>query len=333
MEFQKDNNELRKKIKEIKNNISLSEFDKNIAIQNLMNRNNNSSLESHNCTHYPNKKCNNFLFSCCNKKYNCMRCHNENETHKPVIEKIICNECNVSQNTSNKCINCSITFSKSYCELCFIWSEHEITHCNNCGFCRVGKENTLFHCTKCETCFNIENKNNHICVKNSFRLNICAYCLDSNHSSQETSVILKCEHIVHNKCLEKAIETNDYKCPTCRKSICKINWTFLKNLILSQPMPLEELNVDDIVKCNTFGNMLFQVKRIIHLNNDILCNGFFINWIINNKNVEATIDIFDLKKEPKKITIYCNDCDEKCITNFHYLGNECITCNGFNTSI
>ena len=76
--MEKDPNNLRKSILEIKKNKNLSESEKNKEIQNLMNNKNIIDTDiKDTCSHYPNKNCNYFYFSCCNKFANCIRCHNE----------------------------------------------------------------------------------------------------------------------------------------------------------------------------------------------------------------------------------------------------------------
>ena len=73
-----NSSELRKQIQLIRLS-SLSEIEKNKQIQKLMM--NNYTQETTNslilCDHYPNKKCSNFYFECCNLNFNCYRYHNE----------------------------------------------------------------------------------------------------------------------------------------------------------------------------------------------------------------------------------------------------------------
>jgi hypothetical protein len=40
-------------------------------------------------------------------------------------------------------------------------------------------------------------------------------------------------------------------------------------------------------------------------------------------------ELSDLYRE--KLSIYCNDCEKKSDTYFHYKGNMCMYCNSFNT--
>ena len=317
--------ELRNKIKVIQSDINLTITEKNIKIQQLMSRNsplsNNSIIST--CTHYPNKKCDQFYFTCCNKRYNCIRCHNEYEEHNRELKTIKCTDCNLEQEPSNCCINCEINFSPNYCNICYIWTDNSITHCNKCELCRVGESDKLFHCDVCNACFSSENKENHKCSDNLFINKNCAYCLESTFSGQDSALAIRCGHVIHTKCLKDSTDACIYKCPLCRKLIYDVDWTQLKYAIKLQPMPIE---IGDIVTFNKL-NKLFKVKKI----NNNLVKGYFINTVLQNKKVYASLNIKDLNKEPRDITVFCNECEEYCVTNFHYLGNECINCNSFNT--
>lgn len=327
--------DIKSKIKDIQNNNLLTNIEKNIQIQNLMNPYKPSNIILK-CEHYPYKKCDNFYFSCCNIFTNCIRCHNEiDNSHKPILKNIRCKICKLLQNPSNNCINidCNTIFSTNYCNSCYIWTSNPIVHCDKCGLCRIGEKNKLFHCDNCEACFNIETKNYHKCVNLSYRNQSCSYCLESTHDSQDNSLSINCGHLVHKKCLDNAYKSNIYKCSICRKSMYKINWIYLKYLINIQPMPLEDFFIGDIVTCNKFGNINFMIHDIINKNNLIMYKGSFPNWIMNNNNVIAFFNKISLKKKPKKVNVFCNDCETKSYTSFHYLGNECINCCGFNTSI
>ena len=326
----KEQNELREKITNIRNDCSLSQTDKNSMIQSLMNQN-TRKVENKKCSHYPNKKCSNFSFKCCDNISNCVRCHNEEFDHNALLKSIKCDNCNLVQDPSHKCINnyCDISFSKNYCELCNLWTDVDIFHCNKCGLCRVGDEDSVFHCDKCDACFLISLKDNHKCVNISFRDQQCAYCLESAHSSQKSTVSLRCGHLVHNECLNSAVKSNEYRCPNCRKSIYMIDWSFLKYMIESQPMPEPDISSGDNVKCTIFGNKLVYIEEVINNN---LYKGYFVEW--SDLSGLKKIGFFNrdsLKKDLKKIEIYCNDCETNSIVEFHYLCHECITCGSFNT--
>jgi RING finger/CHY zinc finger protein 1 len=329
---------IRKDIIKIKEDNTLTESEKNSKIQNLLynnkNNNNNKNIfeEDNNCNHYPNKLCNKFYFSCCNLFYNCIRCHNESilNEHLPIPEAINCSICNLIQPSSNECMNedCKTIFDKSYCKKCFIWTSKDIYHCNKCELCRLGTEESIYHCDNCDICFNIESKDFHKCSKISYKEQLCAYCIDSIHSSQIAPITLNCGHIVHQKCMNDAIKLNEYKCPNCRKSICNVDWTLLKYLIESQPMPLEEIYENDIVEYFNQKIIITNINNIIKIDyNNIIYEGYFEK----TPYVKGYFNKKSLYKPPKMKDIYCNDCDKKSNVKFHYLGHECKECGSFNT--
>lgn len=325
----------RLKIKNIQNNNALSMSEKSKEIQKIMSGNCTiNDINIINCNHYLNKKCNKFYFSCCNTFACCVRCHNENmiNNHKAELKYITCKKCKLLQIPSNLCIdtNCNTVFSNNYCSKCFIWTDKSIVHCDDCGICRIGDKNSLFHCNNCDACFSIDGKHLHKCVNISYREQICAYCMESTHTSQDSSVSLKCGHLVHNKCLQSATKLHMYTCPSCRKSIYDLDWTSLKNLIEMQPMIEEDIYIEDIVECKVLGNLSFQV-------NDISINtyGFkmYKGIFIMNDIKYGSFNRESLKKPLKRVDIYCNDCDTKSNVLFHYLGHECLNCSSFNTSL
>jgi RING finger/CHY zinc finger protein 1 len=310
-------NDLREKIKNIKNNNDLTDKEKNIMIQQLMNNNiniTNSNQES--CKHYPNKKCNNFYFACCNKNYCCVRCHNEHEIHDIKLETITCMECKVEQIPSNNCINCKIEFARIYCNLCYIWTELDNTHCYDCGICRIGKNN--YHCDTCGICFN--SKENHTCYGIKLNNSVCLFCLDNNLTSQKSAVIINCKHIFHTECIENAIKNNIINCPLCKKLMVAVDYSSLELSIKLQPMPELEINIGDIVKCKIFNKLI----KILEINQNMY-SGQFIDidmfGIFNRESLEYI----------KKQKIYCYECEKNSIVNFHYLGHKCFYCKSYNT--
>mmetsp|Transcript_7518 Transcript_7518/g.7961 ORF Transcript_7518/g.7961 Transcript_7518/m.7961 type:complete len:305 (+) Transcript_7518:108-1022(+) len=190
------------------------------------------------CTHYK-KKCSNFYFSCCNIRDACHRCHKEiRGCQAPKITEIICNECNTAQSPASSCINCSISFSKSYCPICTIWTEKDIFHCNGCGLCRVGHREDYFHCSTCNGCFLLSSRSSHVCISRPMNEVDCPFCLESVHSSQNPGQILSCGHVVHTPCFHRSLSTGGYRCPSCRKSMIDMSstWEEIRMSIFHQPM-------------------------------------------------------------------------------------------------
>jgi hypothetical protein len=161
------------------------------------------------------------------------------------------------------------------------------------------------------------------------RNEICVFCLENVYNSQYSFLALKCNHIVHNICLEKGIESSIYKCPSCRKSIYNIDWNSLRESIVLQPLPLPDICIGDQLKTTFLGNNIFNIDDIIN-NSGILT---YKVSLVNNPYFIGFFNKESLIKNLKKVDILCNDCENKSNTIFHYLGNECSYCNSFNTLI
>ena len=319
---------IKDKIKKIQSDASLTKEEKTKAVQDLMMPKKKVYIK---CYHYPHKKCSKLSFSCCTNTYDCMRCHNESETHIASIDKITCDMCLVEQNPSIMCnnLNCNTIFSKNYCDKCNIWTEVDIYHCQECGLCRVGTQESLYHCSTCDTCYNVD-ATNHKCRSLQLRNEICVFCLDSVYNSQDSSFPINCGHFVHTNCLKKGAQMNQIRCPKCRKSIYEMDWTLLKMMIQLQPMLEEEIIIGDTVQLTQFWNMIMVTV------DDILDRDGIITYKCRFENMSKIIIYANrdsLYKYPKVIKVYCNDCNNRSETSFHYLGNECKLCESFNTSI
>ena len=360
-----DENEKRELIKKIKEDMSLTEKEKNIKIQqifssNYTNRIQNKSNNSLKCSHYE-KQCSRFKFGCCGIIDPCKRCHMERDCcdlKNIHITDIICNSCELEQKPSVICSNpdCCIKFSNSHCEICQIWTTKQIYHCLDCGICRIGTSQSLFHCMDCGACFDKSNNldhehehdHEHEC-KNSNSKNsngkmnkwtdgICVICSESTFNSQSSSFLLPCSHFIHNDCYTKYIQQSNYKCPHCKKSICDLTsqWEFIRKQIKLYPIPNEMIPIEqgDIVD-TLFGKFL--ISSINITSGTKLFSGEFVNWYgygYENKksrfNVKATLNYSSVKKNLYK-NIYCNDCGKNSSTLFHFYGLECGECGGFNT--
>lgn len=316
--------DLRNQINKIKLNTELTEEQKNIQIQQLMNPTQIKIIKE--CSHYI-KKCNKFVFNKCNNNYNCHRCHKEecniNDCH---IKNISCSECNSIQLPSNTCIDCNIKFANNYCSICSIWTNKDMFHCYKCGICRAGLESDIFHCDNCNMCFN--NKGIHKCVNVDFRNNNCPICMESIFNSQKKSSKTECNHLIHSVCLKDALSNNIYQCMICKKSMIDMTicWNEIKNNIKLQPLTndLIPINVDQIVD-SKYGKF-----KITNINNNMI-SGFLIDWKLNN-NVIATFHKNDLLLK-YIVRIYCNDCNIESENDFHFLGIECKNCNSYNTTL
>lgn len=334
----------REQIQKIKSNPELSEKEKNIKIQQLMSNNyleTNQSLktksnENKTCSHYT-KKCSRFVFECCDVIDPCVRCHRERERECCVsinikVKEIMCNECGLKQKPHLDCEGCGIRFNKSYCGICYIWTDKDIFHCVDCGICRVGRADTLSHCFDCAQCFSKDIQ--HICSKINYKEGVCVVCSESTYHSQSKSVLLPCTHFIHSTCLDEYITQSNYKCPYCKKSICdmSVQWEFIRTQIKLHPVPngMIPIEINDIVD-TPMGK--FQVIKINNENNTIMYEGKFVNWFINKEQTKNVIGILNSKFVKKNLykEIHCNDCGKKSTSQFHFYGLECGVCGSFNT--
>jgi RING finger/CHY zinc finger protein 1 len=365
-EVETNQEDIRKRIRCIQSDITLSSQEKAKQCQELLktqqtslSSSNSISPESKNnesltCEHYPQKQCSSFFFDCCQVIDPCHRCHYARTdlqctVKPPQISSIVCNACHTRQEPSKQCHSCNLAFSHSYCDICKIWTAVDIVHCEFCGFCRVGKEGELFHCHQCDACYGSAAKDNHKCSKLKLRDAICAYCLDNLYTSQFPSTLLPCKHFIHEKCCNTALKKNEYRCPTCRKSMVNMRsiWNEIRQSIIVQPLPLSliKIHIGEIV-CTSYGN--FKVLSMTELDDEdddddededqeakkmpIMCEGELVDWVLaNGKTAKASINIIELKKQVMIKNILCYDCEKKSKTSFHFLGLECKFCGSFNT--
>ena len=241
MEKEIENILKRKQIKLISSS-DISEDEKRLQIQKLHFNDNQSHLlipEVIECDHYI-KKCSDFIFSCCDKKWPCQKCHQNCKNYDKatsLLLSITCNECKTVQSPSNKCRQCKIKFSKNYCRKCDLWTSRNINHCNKCGMCRIGTKKTLKHCNKCNICYR-KTTHGHRCSGRNLKNIDCSICGENLHSSDKQILSLHCSHIFHRECIEASIEAEEYRCPDCRKSMMDMSekWDLLETSIIMQPM-------------------------------------------------------------------------------------------------
>lgn len=303
------------------------------------------------CEHYPNKKCYNLYFECCNTYDTCVRCHRENNKNcvvnikdPPKVKSIVCSECNTTQNPSEKCINenCPLEkFSNSYCDICKLWSDFEIFHCDKCFCCRVGKKKEYQHCDTCKACMYI----NHVCTyaSSDYTQAKCCICLEPIFNSQKTSLTLKCSHIAHNNCINNAISNSNgdwtkWRCGFCRKMfIDKQNlegiWNFIKMTIKIQKMPPLTNIFKNEIYMSPYGKFKYHGENLqLENRNNIMFSGTLVDWKLNNKtNPKITIKKSDLSI---LALISCIECERKNMAvKFHFIGNQCLNCYSFNTVV
>ena len=326
--------EIRSKLIAIRNNSNLSEDEKRKQSQALL-----SSADvrcvvipnrSKTCEHYE-KDCSQFFFECCGTYDPCVRCHRYREicdAKIPLISKITCSKCDFEQSPSPCCVSCGVRFSRSYCDICQIWSAKDLCHCFDCGFCRVGKKGEIWHCDICSLCYSIESKDTHVCLPIKIKDEVCNICLESLYTSQQPFTILRCNHAAHQHCMNHMIRQSQFRCPVCKKSVCDMSlyWNIYRQEIASQPLPLNWFGVKESdTVLSPFG--LYQIQAVT----GDMCKGILIDWqLTNNQSVHAYLRQSDLQKV---VYVYCNDCELYSWTLYHFVGFECKHCNSFNTQI
>jgi hypothetical protein len=241
---------LQEKIKDIQKE-DISQQEKMRKIQDLYKSLSNLKLDDKEikCEHYE-RKCE-LLSPCCNKWIGCRFCHNDNnlcdlKMDRFKISKIRCKECKKEQDVSNKCINCEINFTESFCNICKVWTKDKIWHCTKCGFCRIGEE--LYHCDICDKCWPNET---HPCTKKlTSRDEKCPVCLEELFTSKKSAYNMKCGHQMHSLCFNDYIKTK-YNCPICKKSLFDMtqHWEHMKQIKSTIQIPEEYMDIKLKVSC------------------------------------------------------------------------------------
>lgn len=336
---------LRAQIREIRADTTKTPSEIAACIQQLMHqqtpipiRINNEETE---CTHYPTKLCSRFKFRCCGGVIDpCVRCHKARGDCTEVdVETILCNLCDLEQPPSTRCIQCNIEFARSYCQKCYIWTDAYIRHCDSCGLCRTlpYPDAPLFHCDTCNSCFSTES---HRCSRVEFREASCPVCLESIHDSQKESTVVNCGHIMHTECLAEGIEQNNYRCPTCRKSLFDMTslWDSTRLMIAIQPIPrgFFPIKIGEIVDSPHGLFFITDIYKCVFNPRVTLCEGYYPTWKFpyGENSVDVGKGIYPSTSLVNKSIreIYCYDCESRCAAEFHFLGMECSSCNGYNTS-
>lgn len=341
----KQENLLRKRIRDIQNDPFTNQRDKAHMMQSLMSSTATcipSRTKSHNlsptCSHY-DKKCSQMFFQCCEVYDPCHRCHmarGQCNVRPARVTSIMCNTCHYHQPPAHDCINCGERMGKSFCDICKIWTPLDIYHCHDCGICRVGKAEEVFHCHTCDACFGVEGREQHRCAKVQLKGTCCPMCLESVHSAQKPSSILPCGHVLHADCWKESARKGEFRCPSCRKSVFEMQsfWDNIRRSIALQPIPKKffPIRVGDIVD-SPYGPFQVLERRIVpgESASKVLCEGIFPEWhLTDGQLARATLDE-ELLENRKMTKICCFDCEAKTTAPFHFLGLECQACKGFNT--
>ncbi|ORE01947.1 zf-CHY-domain-containing protein [Rhizopus microsporus var. microsporus] len=294
-----DESSLRKKIKEIQEDSSLSPKDKAKRIQNLMSHgttepSSNEQLQNEiysksyhkeqenilGCKHYQ-RNCK-LQANCCERIYTCRFCHDDVEGHNIVrheTKNMLCMLCLHLQPAAQHCRQCHQQMARYYCDKCKLWDNDPrkaIYHCDDCGICRQGKQEDFFHCKKCNICM-VKSMTDHKCIERNLECD-CPICGEYMFTSTTTVIFMPCGHCIHKHCYTAYIQTS-YQCPTCLKSLGDMSEYFerLDKDLERQPMPPE------------------YDKYISH--------------------------------------IFCNDCEKKTPAKYHFFYHKCGHCGSFNTTV
>lgn len=234
---------MRRQIKNIHSDKSLTPQEKQRRIMELMNPNSrfntvSSSLQnitfSAECSHYQ-RGC---LLQCqeCKLFVPCRLCHDAESSighnmNRFTVALIKCKTCQKEQSPhpNGKCQNkeCAQVFGLYYCDVCHLYENDQtkrIFHCTECGICRIGSKDEYIHCIKCNHCIKCEviSAGEHTCFANTWA-NDCPICNESLSNSVKPLVLLKCGHGIHQECVQNYL-IHDYRCPLCKKSVAQMNW-------------------------------------------------------------------------------------------------------------
>jgi len=108
---------------------------------------------------------------------------------------------------------------------------------------------------------------------------VCWVCLEDTYGSTIETVMLHCNHIFHRKCIDKLLQSDEYRCPACKKSVgdMKEYWVRIDSYMELNKIPEE-----------------------------------FEKW---------------------ESFCYCNDCQVKFWTKYHFIYHKCEKCKGYNTYV
>ena len=304
------------------------------------------------CDHYPSKKCRSMFFTCCQTYDACVRCHRENrrcprKLQPAQISSILCSECGSRQPPAVSCSHCHVRFGKNHCDICKIWTELDIYHCDKCGICRVGSEDQHIHCDTCGTCMSIE----HECVANpsqprarNFRDAQCGFCLENVFDSQTSCRPIHCGHYVHDTCLRHATHNysgpwTSFRCPLCRKMTMPPEdlagyWSSMAEAIAGMPLEQVLYPRDNALYYCSFGTFRFLRE---HTRGDLcdvaLFEGELVNWTL----ADGTAPRVSIKRQDvlHGCKIICIDCElsPRNYVIHRWEGCQCPSCSSFNVTI
>ena len=302
--------EHRKRIIEI-NSMSISTIEKSRMIQNLMcpkkteeinfNKKNKIMLQ---CSHY--NRYTHQVSKCCKKVYPCRICHDEKEDHKinrHDIDYMKCIYCNCFQKVDSSCKNPECfkfnVSHKHFCKKCNLWSDNYdllLKNLNSYLITDINISKPTFHCDKCGIC-RLGRKEEHKHCDN------CNMCLN---------IKLYNSHICKSN-----VKGQD--CPICLRSL----WN----------TPNE---TSQILKCGHYVHSGC-FNQNLRSNNFYcpICKKSAVDLSDYWKLIDQVLETQQMPEEFQSWTadIYCNDCEKKTNTKYHFSYHKCQECGGYNTVI
>ncbi|RIA96463.1 zinc-ribbon-domain-containing protein [Glomus cerebriforme] len=302
-------NDLRKVILGIQNDLSIKQEEKAHIIQNLMTSKwrqfekkpasgtnkysepteedlkptYNENSQTLGCKHY--RRGAKLQSNCCNRWFTCRFCHDDACDHqidRHATKNMMCMYCQTIQPVNKSCNKCERELARYYCDKCKFWDDKpdkHIYHCDSCKICRVGRGLGIdyFHCDVCDCCLQIRLKDSHRCIEKNLERD-CVICGEYLFTSISQAIFMPCGHSMHNNCYNEYV-TTAYQCPTCWKSI---------------------------------GNMDLYFRRI--------------DAIVAQQKMPPEYDNFFAH-------ILCNDCEKRSTVKYHFLYHKCPYCQSYNTKV
>lgn len=287
------NHELRQNIHTIQNNSELTETEKSQQIFKLLNP--NLPQPSKDSESDSESKYDFTLDGC--KNYN-RKCLMKAECCQTFVPCRLCHD----ENCDHKMNRFKV--KEMQCKLCDT-IQPVGKHCSQCkeemgeyycDICHMWCDNTdIFHCSDCGICLRGKREDFFHCYK-------CKVCLP---------VTLKDKH----RCIENTT-MND--CPVCHDTLFQ---TTRKITVLRCGHSIHVDCLNDSLKNNHFK---------CHICKKSIAEDMSFYWeAIDNFLQDQQIP----EEYQKKIEIFCNDCEKKSMTDFHFIYNKCHLCNGYNTNV
>ncbi|KAL8427326.1 hypothetical protein Efla_002289 [Eimeria flavescens] len=230
---------------------------------------------------------------CCNQIFWCRHCHNEK------TEQLLAKAHEIDRHAVEEVV-CSA------CET----RQPVSNKCVKCGivfgnyFCPIckfwddqGNQKKVYHCAECGIC-RAGGRENY------FHCPTCGSCYPKQLQNK-------------HKCLENAMRR---QCPVCLEDM-------FSSLRQSQVLTCgHTIHSHCLRQLQRQGGM--QAIRCPMCSKSIA--DFSEYWRLMREEIRQT-PLDDQFK--RKVRIVCNDCLERCVTDFHFVGQMCTKCNGFNTRI